>query len=51
MNDWSYLCTARYLGAAIAESVSLELASAPKTKIQTVHAAAPAATPARATER
>ena len=42
MNDWSYACTARYLGAAIAEAVSLELAQ-PKTKIDAAHASAPAA--------
>ena len=49
MNDWSYGCTARYLGAAIAEAVSLELAR-PKTKIE--HASAPlSAVPGQATER
>lgn len=42
MNDWSYVCTARYLGAAIAEAVSIELAQ-PKAKIDSVHAAAAAA--------
>jgi len=41
MNDWSYGCTARYLGAAIAEAVSLELAAQPKAKIEAVHAAVP----------
>jgi acyl-CoA thioesterase-1 len=44
MNDWSYVCTARYLGNAIAEAVSIELAR-PKTKIDSVHAAAPRAVP------
>lgn len=44
MNDWSYGCTARYLGAAIAEAVSIELAAQPKTKTQAMHASAPAVT-------
>jgi acyl-CoA thioesterase-1 len=52
MNDWSYGCTARYLGAAIAEAVSIELAGQPKTKIDAMHASAPtAAMPGQATER
>jgi acyl-CoA thioesterase I len=52
MNDWSYGCTARYLGAAITEAVSIELAAQPRTKIDTMHASAPAAVMSgRATER
>jgi hypothetical protein len=52
MNDWSYGCTARYLGAAISEAVSIELAAQPKTKIDTMHASAPAAAlPGQPTER
>jgi len=44
MNDWSYGCTARYLGAAIAEAVSIELAAQPKaTKTELMHASAPLA--------
>jgi hypothetical protein len=43
MNDWSYACTARFLGAAIAEAVTIQLAQ-PK-KIDSVHAAAPSAAP------
>ncbi len=43
MNDWSYGCTARYLGAAIAESVSIELAAQPKAKTEAMHASAPPA--------
>jgi acyl-CoA thioesterase I len=48
MNDWSYGCTARYLGAAIAESVSLELAAEPKAKIESMHASAPNPSPSQA---
>jgi len=44
MNDWSYGCTARYLGTAIAEAVSTELATQPKAKIEAMHASVPAAT-------
>ena len=52
MNDWSYGCIARYLGAAISEAVSIELAAQPKTKIDTMHASVPAAAvPGQATER
>jgi acyl-CoA thioesterase I len=52
MNDWSYGCTARYLGAAISEAVSIELAAQPKAKIDTMHASAPAAAvPGQATAR
>jgi hypothetical protein len=52
MNDWSYGCAARYLGASIAEAVSIELAAQPKTKTQAMHASAPAtAIPGQATER
>jgi len=43
MNDWSYGCTARYLGNAIAEAVSVEMAAQPKAKIEAIHAAVPAA--------
>ncbi len=51
MNDWSYGCTARYLGAAIAEAVSIELAAQPKaTKTEVMHASAPVAA-GQATER
>jgi len=51
MNDWSYGCTARYLGAAIAEAVSIELAAQPRaTKTEVMHALAPVAT-GQATER
>jgi len=41
MNDWSYGCTAHYIGASITEAVSQELAEKPKTKIDTMHAAMP----------
>jgi acyl-CoA thioesterase-1 len=52
MNDWSYGCIARYLGAAIMETVSIELAAQPTTKIDAMHASAPAAAiPRQATER
>jgi len=51
MNDWSYGCTARYLGAAIAEAVSIELAAQPRaTKTEAMHASAPVAA-GQATER
>ncbi len=51
MNDWSYGCTARYLGAAIAEAVSIELAAQPNaTKTEVMHASAPLAA-GQATER
>jgi hypothetical protein len=51
MNDWSYGCTARYLGAAITEAVSIELAARPQTKIDAMHASVPVAVPGQATER
>ena len=52
MNDWSYGCIARYLGASIAEAVSIELAAEPKAKTEAMHASAPpAAIPGQATER
>jgi acyl-CoA thioesterase-1 len=51
MNDWSYACTARYLGAAIADSVSHEIAALPKLNIETLHAAASSAATSGATER
>jgi len=50
MNDWSYGCVARFLGAAIAEAVSIQLAQ-PKAKIDSVHAAATSAAPAQSTGR
>ena len=41
MNDWSYGCTAHYLGESIADSVSIELAALPKARIDSRHASAP----------